>query len=150
MREKPVVCLVHGAARSDHSGYKPRFSALSDAMQLIDFDHRGQGRSVRDGDSAFWTRMSRRWVRFGFTLGLGRVVVGTNSGGRVVTASAARLPASVLRLVLVAAAAPARVLAGQHGWICPREFAKEIASPTPASRCSSTRAILCMLTKPTG
>ena len=45
MREVPTVILLHGGPGADHSGYKPDFTALTDAAQVIYLDHRGNGRS---------------------------------------------------------------------------------------------------------
>ena len=51
MREKPPAFIIHGGPGGDHTDLKTRFNALSDRMQLVYFDHRGQGRSAR-GDVA--------------------------------------------------------------------------------------------------
>jgi proline iminopeptidase len=45
MRERPVAMVIHGGPGGDHSGFKPGFSPLAARMQLVYFDHRGQGRS---------------------------------------------------------------------------------------------------------
>ncbi|MFQ3622230.1 MAG: alpha/beta fold hydrolase [Acetobacteraceae bacterium] len=114
MRERPAALVVHGGPGSDHSGFKPTFSALADAMQLVYLDQRGQGRSARDGDPERYTldenvedlEALRRH------LGLGPVaVIGTSYGGMVAMAHAARHPGSVSRLVLVATAAHAGFIA---------------------------------------
>ena len=47
MRERPVAMAVHGGPGGDHAGSKPAMSPLADAMPLVYFDHRGQGRSGR-------------------------------------------------------------------------------------------------------
>ena len=94
MRERPVAFVIHGGPGSDHSGFKPGYAPLTRAMQLVYFDHRGQGRSARDGDPARWT------------LGLGPIVsIGTSYGGMVGMAHAARYPDSVSHLILVVTAA---------------------------------------------
>ena len=96
MRERPVAMVIHGGPGSDHSGFKPSFSPLAARMQLIYFDHRGQGRSAA-GDPATYTldenvedmEALRRY------LGLGPVVsIGTSYGGMVAMAHAARYPDS--------------------------------------------------------
>jgi proline iminopeptidase len=46
LRSQPATFLVHGGPGADHTSYKPSFSPLSQKMQLIYFDHRGQGRSA--------------------------------------------------------------------------------------------------------
>ncbi len=47
MREKPIAFVIHGGLGAHHSSYKPTFSVLSEELQLVYFDHRGQGRSAR-------------------------------------------------------------------------------------------------------
>src|SRR5689334_4078220 len=54
MRERPVAFIVHGGPGSDHSSFKPVLAPLTERMQLVYFDHRGQGRSGR-GDPATYT-----------------------------------------------------------------------------------------------
>ena len=80
---------------------------LTDTMQLVYFDHRGQGRSAR-GDPALYTldenvadmEALRRH------LGLGPVVsIGTSYGGMVAMAHAARHPGAVSKLILIVTAA---------------------------------------------
>jgi pimeloyl-ACP methyl ester carboxylesterase len=57
MRERPTLVLLHGG-EVDHSWFKPRFSVLADAAQLVYLDHRGFGRSDRSSPSS-WTL--ERW-----------------------------------------------------------------------------------------
>ena len=54
VHERPVAFLIHGGPGGDHTGLKPAFSPLAAHMQLVYFDHRGQGRSAR-GDPAAYT-----------------------------------------------------------------------------------------------
>jgi proline iminopeptidase len=129
MREKPAAMVVHGGPGSDHSGFKPAMSPLSETLQLVYFDHRGQGRSGladRDADPDRFTldenvadmEALRRH------LGLGPVVsIGTSYGGMVAMAHAARYPDAVSRLVLIATAA--------HGGFIPRAEALVAARGTP-------------------
>ncbi|OUC13519.1 MAG: prolyl aminopeptidase [Alkalinema sp. CACIAM 70d] len=107
MREKPVAFLLHGGPGADHSTYKPTFSPLAQAMQLVYIDHRGQGRSAR-GDRSTYTldhnvddlEALRQY------LGLERIVViGGSYGGMVAMAYAARYPQNVAHLVVYATAA---------------------------------------------
>lgn len=114
MRERPVAFAIHGGPGGDHSGFKPGYTALTDAMQVVYFDHRGQGRSAR-GDPARWTldenaedmEALRRY------LGLGRIVsIGTSYGGMVAQAHAARYPDSVSHLILLVTAS--------HGGFIPK------------------------------
>src|SRR6185437_6525884 len=46
MRERPVAMVIHGGPGGEHSGFKPAMSPLAGRMQLLYFDHRGQGRSA--------------------------------------------------------------------------------------------------------
>ena len=54
MRERPVAMVIHGGPGGDHSGFKPSFTPLAARMQLVYFDHRGQGRSAA-ADPASYT-----------------------------------------------------------------------------------------------
>ena len=47
MRERPVAMVIHGGPGGDHSGFKPSYTPLAERMQLVYFDHRGQGRSSK-------------------------------------------------------------------------------------------------------
>jgi proline iminopeptidase len=107
MRERPVALVVHGGPGGDHTGFKPAFTPLSAQMQLVYFDHRGQGRSA-EGDPARYTldENVEDMEALRQHLGLGPVVIiGTSYGGMVAMAHAARYPASVSHLVLIVTAA---------------------------------------------
>src|SRR5215510_8591726 len=54
MRERPTAFLVHGGPGGDHTDAKSSCSALTERLQLVYFDQRGQGRSAR-GNSARYT-----------------------------------------------------------------------------------------------
>ncbi len=106
MRERPVAMVIHGGPGGDHTGFKPAMSPLSEAMQLIYFDHRGQGRSAK-GDPARYTldENVEDMEALRQHLGLGPMVsIGTSYGGMVAMAHAARYPASVAKLVLIVTA----------------------------------------------
>jgi proline iminopeptidase len=109
MREKPVAFVLHGGPGGDHTGFKPGMTPLSEKMQLVYFDHRGQGRSAK-GDPAQYTldENVEDMEALRLHLGLGPIVsIGTSYGGMVAMAHAARYPASVSHLVLVVTAAHA-------------------------------------------
>ncbi len=108
----PTAFVIHGGPGGDHSAFKSTFEPLSRQMQLVYFDHRGQGRSAT-GEPARYTldenvddmEALRRH------LGLGKIVsIGTSYGGMVAMAHAARYPDAVSRLVLC-------VTAAHHGFI---------------------------------
>lgn len=106
MRQKPEAMVIHGGPGSDHSGFKPALSPLSDIMQMVYFDHRGQGRSAR-ADPATYTldENVEDMEALRRHLGLGSIVsIGTSYGGMVAMAHAARYPAAVSRLVLAVTA----------------------------------------------
>src|SRR6185369_391144 len=114
MRERPVALIIHGGPGSDHSDLKASLGPLSDTMQLVFFDHRGQGRSARgdvsryvlDENVADMEALRRH-------LGLGPIVsIGTSYGGMVAMAHAARYPDAVSHLILIVTAA--------HGGFIPR------------------------------
>lgn len=103
MREKPVAMVIHGGPGGDHSGFKPFYSPLAERMQLVYFDHRGQGRSAR-GDPATYVldENVEDMEALRRHLGLGPIVsIGTSYGGMVAIAHAARYPDSVSHLVLI-------------------------------------------------
>jgi proline iminopeptidase len=103
LRERPTAFLIHGGPGSDHSGMKSRYGKLSEKMQLVYFDHRGQGRSAR-GDIQRYTLEENveDMEALRRHLGLGPIVsLGTSYGGIVAMAHAARYPDAVSHLILV-------------------------------------------------
>lgn len=131
MREKPIAFVIHGGPGSDHSGFKPSMSPLADVMQLVYFDHRGQGRSAK-GDPARYTldENVEDMEALRKHLGIEKIVsIGTSYGGMVAMAHAARYPKSVEKLVLA-------VTAAHHGFI-PRakEILKERGTPEQIAVC---------------
>jgi proline iminopeptidase len=111
MREKPTLLLLHGGPGFDHSSYKPAFSPLADAAQLVYLDHRGNGRSDR-GDPARWNLA--QWAddvaAFCDALGIVRpVVLGNSFGGMVAMAYAIRHPGHPGKLVLSSTTAKTRL-----------------------------------------
>src|SRR5258707_8042163 len=107
MRERRVGFLIHGGPGGNQTGFKPAFTPLSARMQLVYFDHRGQGRSAR-GDPARYTldENVEDMEALRRHLGTERIVsIGTSYGGMVAMAHAARYPEAVSHLVLVVTAA---------------------------------------------
>lgn len=118
MRERPVAFIIHGGPGGDHSSFKPILAPLTERMQLVYFDHRGQGRSA-PGDAARYTldENVEDMEALRRHLGLGPIVsIGTSYGGMVGMAHAARYPDAVSHLILV-------VTASHSGFI---ERAREI------------------------
>src|SRR6516225_6963348 len=94
MRAKPTLILLHGGPGFDHSSYKPAFSALADAAQIVYLDHRGNGRSDR-GPLEKWNLA--QWGddlrAFCDALGVEKpVVLGHSFGGMVAMSYAIRHP----------------------------------------------------------
>src|SRR5215475_1788847 len=107
MRERRVAMVIHGGPGGDHSGFKPGLSPLAARMQLVYFDHRGQGRSDT-ADPATYTldENVEDMEALRCHLGLGPIVsIGTSYGGMVAMAHAARYPDAVSHLVLIVTAA---------------------------------------------
>lgn len=106
MRERPTAFVIHGGPGGDHSGFKPGWSALADTMQLVFFDHRGQGRSLRgDPDRYTLDENVEDMEALRRHLGLGPIVsLGTSYGGMVAMAHAARYPEAVSHLALMVTA----------------------------------------------
>ncbi|WP_149536258.1 alpha/beta fold hydrolase [Siccirubricoccus phaeus] len=132
MRERPIAFAVHGGPGSDHSGFKPGYAALTAAMQVVYFDHRGQGRSARS-DPTRWTldENVEDMEALRRHLGCGRIVsIGTSYGGMVAMAHAARYPEALSRLILVVTAA--------HGGFIPRaqQILAERGTPEQQALCA--------------
>src|SRR3984957_7861603 len=114
MRERPVAMVIHGGPGGSHSGFKPSFSPLAARMQLVYFDHRGQGRSAA-ADPATYTldENVEDMEALRQHLGLGQIVsIGTSYGGMVAMAHAIRYPDGVSHLVLIVTAAYGGFVAG--------------------------------------
>jgi pimeloyl-ACP methyl ester carboxylesterase len=103
MREKPTLLMLHGGPGSDHSIYRPAYSALADIAQIIYLDHRGNGRS-EDGPRERWNLA--QWGDdisvFCDVLGItSPIVLGASFGGMVAISYATRHPAHPSKLVLI-------------------------------------------------
>ena len=129
MREKPTAFLVHGGPGSDHSDAKTAGPLLTPKIQLVYFDHRGQGRSARGprekynlDENVEDMEALRRY------LGLGPIVsIGTSYGGMVAMAHAARYPESVSHLILMVTAAHAGFVSRARETLAMRGTAEQIA-----------------------
>jgi proline iminopeptidase len=129
MRERPTALIVHGGPGVDHSGMKVRHGSLAQCMQLVYFDHRGQGRSARHPRETYMLDENvedmealRRY------LGLGPIVsLGTSYGGIVAMAHAARYPRAVSHLVLIATVAHSGYVKRAKELVAERGTAEQIA-----------------------
>lgn len=104
MREKPVAFIVHGGPGVDHSSYKTSFLPLAQQLQLVYFDHRGQGRSARGPKETYTLENNVEDMEaLRQYLGLDQVVlIGTSYGGKVALTYATRYPQHVLSLIAIA------------------------------------------------
>lgn len=127
MREKLVAFILHGGPGNDHSDLKASLAPLAETMQLVFFDHRGQGRSAR-GDVARYVldENVEDMEALRRHLGLGPVVsIGTSYGGMVAMAHAARYPGAVSHLILIVTAAHAGFIARAREIVAARGNAEQ-------------------------
>ena len=108
MREVPTVLLLHGGPGSDHSIFKPAYSQLANIVQVVYFDHRGDGRSDGRNDPERW-RLSQ-WgddvKALCDALEIERpIVMGVSFGGYVAMSYALRHPDHPAKLILCSTAA---------------------------------------------
>ena len=129
MREVRPAFVIHGGPGGDHSDLKSAFKPLSENLQLVYFDHRGQGRSAR-GDKRLYNldENVQDMEALRQHLGLGAIVsIGTSYGGMVAMAHAARYPDAVSHLVLAVTAAHAGFNARAQQIVAERGSAEQIA-----------------------
>lgn len=102
MRERETMLLLHGGPGFDHSTLATIFEPLADELQLILFDHRGQGRSdPRSLEEWNLTQWVADLVELCGVLELERpIVLGQSFGGVVALAAAARHPELASKLVV--------------------------------------------------
>ncbi|MBD2628658.1 alpha/beta fold hydrolase [Trichormus variabilis] len=112
IRQKPVALIIHGGPGVDHTSYKPCFSPLVHQLQLVYFDHRGQGRSAR-GPKETYTLDNNvdDMEALRQYLGLDKIVlIGSSYGGMVALSYAVKYPQNVSHLIVIATAANSRFL----------------------------------------
>jgi proline iminopeptidase len=129
LHSKPVAFLIHGGPGADHTGYKPAYSPLSEYLQLVYFDHRGQGRSAR-GDKESYTLENNveDMEALRQHLGLDKIIVlGTSYGGMVALSYAVRYPENVSQLIIVASTATYRFINKAKEILAERGTAEQIA-----------------------
>ena len=107
MRQRHTLIALHGGPGADHTILRPLMEKLSDLVQVIYVDHRGNGRSD-DGDPADWTLA--QWGDDVKTLcdilGVKHpIVYGASFGGVVAQAYATRHPDHPAALILAATTA---------------------------------------------
>jgi proline iminopeptidase len=130
MREKPPAFLVHGGPGSDHTDAKVGCAPLTEKLQLVYFDQRGQGRSAR-GDKEKYTldESVEDLEALRQYLGLGSIVsIGTSYGGMVAMAHASRYPNAVSHLILAVTAAHAGFIARARQIVAQRGTPEQTAA----------------------
>lgn len=130
MVERQAAFAIHGGPGGDHSDFKLAFQPLAGPLQMVYFDHRGQGRSER-GDARLYNldENVEDMEALRQHLGLGPIVsIGTSYGGMVAMAHAARYPASVSHLVLIVTAAHAGFNARARQIVAERGTPQQIAT----------------------
>lgn len=107
MRTKPIAFIIHGGPGADHSSYKPTFSTLSDRLQLVYYDLRGQGRSQRGAKETYTLENNIEDLEaLRQYLGLDKIaLIGTSYGGMVALSYATRYPEKISHLVVIASTA---------------------------------------------
>lgn len=99
-----LPCLVmHGGLGLDHTYLHPWLNPLGDVLQLIYYDHRGNGRSGRPpAETLTHEQFSRDADALRNRLGFSRVaVMGHSYGGFIALEYALRYPRRISRLILV-------------------------------------------------
>jgi proline iminopeptidase len=129
LHSKAVAFLIHGGPGADHTGYKPTYSPLSQYLQLVYFDHRGQGRSARGNKETYTLENNVEDMEaLRQHLGLDKIIViGTSYGGMVALSYAVRYPENVSQLVIVASTASYRFIERAKEILAERGTAEQIA-----------------------
>ena len=111
-RSQPVAFIIHGGPGGDHTLDKPTFFPLSYKMQLVYFDHRGQGRSARGAKETYTLDNNVEDMEaLRQYLGLDKIIVlGSSYGGMVALSYAIRYPQNVSHLIVISTVADSRFL----------------------------------------
>lgn len=111
-RSQPVALIIHGGPGADHTLDKPTFSPLAHKIQLVYFDHRGQGRSARGAKETYTLENNVEDMEaLRQYLGLDKIVViGSSYGGMVALSYAIRYPQNVSHLIVISTVADSRFL----------------------------------------
>jgi proline iminopeptidase len=102
MRRVPTLLLIHGGPGFDHSGFKPAFSEMASAVQVVYLDLRGNGRSDA-GPSSKWSleQWAEDVLSFCEALSIEEpIVLGHSMGGIVAMIYAMRYPEHPSKLIL--------------------------------------------------
>ena len=112
LRKLPTLILIHGSpGNSDHSVFKPAFSALRDVARIIYLDLSGAGRSEDEPDGEFsLDKWADDLVEFCSLLAIEKpIVLGVSAGGFVAMAYGIRYPDHPSKLILASSQAKLNV-----------------------------------------
>ena len=101
--ERPTLIVLHGAPGfSDHTAFRPAFTALEDVAQVIYLDLRGAGRSDADPNGEYSLEAwADELVAFCDALDIDKpVVLGNSAGGMLAAVYAIRHPGHPGKLIL--------------------------------------------------
>ena len=106
MREKPVCFVVHGGPGCDHGDYCPVLSPLSEYVQLVYMDYRGNGRSERTKKEEYTLSQNVEDIEaLRKYLGYEKIyLLGQSYGGYVGQAYGIRYPENLEGLILITTA----------------------------------------------
>lgn len=106
MKKKPVCFVVHGGPGCDHGDYCPVLSPLSEYMQLVYIDYRGNGRSGRTRKEEYTLNQNVEDIEaLRNYLGLDKIyLLGQSYGGYFGQAYGIRYPENLEGLVLITTA----------------------------------------------
>jgi proline iminopeptidase len=112
MVEKPTMFAIHGGPGMDHSGFKSSLPPLTDKVQIVYFDHRGQGRSARGPKESYTLDNNVEDMEaLRQYLGLDKIVLlGGSYGGMVALSYASRYPQNVSHLIAAVTSSEAHCL----------------------------------------
>jgi proline iminopeptidase len=112
IHEKQIAFIIHGGPGVDHTSYKPCFSPLSYHLQMVYFDHRGQGRSARGPKETYTLENNVEDMEaLRQYLGLEKIIlIGSSYGGMVALSYAIKYPQNVSHLIVIATTASCRFL----------------------------------------
>lgn len=125
MESKPACFILHGGPGCDHTYFKPWLTPLSEYMQLIYVDHRGNGLSEKTDPTTYTIeQMADDLEELRNYLGLGKVfVLGNSFGGMLAQVYAVRYPNSIEKLILVT------TTPSSEFWDEAQEMANKMATP---------------------
>ncbi len=129
IREKPVALIIHGGPGVDHTSFKPCFSPLSHYLQMVYFDHRGQGRSARNSKETYTLENNVEDMEaLRQYLGLEKIIlIGSSYGGMVALSYGIKYPQNVSHLIVIATTASYRFLQRAQEILAQRGTPEQIA-----------------------